>query len=42
MYNKYGNFINGAWNSASKDKIEVINPFNEEILEPFLCQLRMI
>ena len=32
MYNKYGNFINGVWNSASKDKIQVINPFNEEIL----------
>ena len=32
MYNKFGNFINGVWNSASKDKIEVINPFNEEIL----------
>ena len=32
MYSKMGNFINGYWNNNSKEKIDVINPFNEEVL----------
>ena len=32
MYSKMGNFINGSWNNNSKEKIDVINPFNEEVL----------
>ena len=32
MYNKLGNFINGQWSNVAKEKIQVINPFNEEIL----------
>ena len=32
MYNKMGNFINGSWSNNSKEKIDVINPFNEEVL----------
>ena len=32
MYNKLGNFINGEWNNNTKEKIQVINPFNEEVL----------
>jgi succinate-semialdehyde dehydrogenase/glutarate-semialdehyde dehydrogenase len=32
MYNKLGNFINGEWSNNTKEKIQVINPFNEEVL----------
>ena len=32
MYSKLGNFINGQWSNNTKEKIDVINPFNEEVL----------
>ena len=32
MYSKMGNFINGSWSNNSKETIDVINPFNEEVL----------
>jgi len=32
MYSNMGNFINGSWSNNSKETIDVINPFNEEVL----------
>ena len=32
MYSKLGNFIDGQWSNNTKEKIDVINPFNEEVL----------
>ncbi|MBL6758443.1 MAG: aldehyde dehydrogenase family protein, partial [Pelagibacteraceae bacterium] len=32
MYENLGNFINGKWSNSTQDKVEVFNPFNEEVL----------
>lgn len=32
MYENLGNFIEGKWSNNTKDKVEVFNPFNEEVL----------
>ena len=32
MYENLGNFINGKWSNSTQDKVEVFNPFNEELL----------
>ena len=29
MYSKLGNFIDGQWSNNTKEKIDVMNPFNE-------------
>ena len=32
MYENLGNFIDGKWSNSTKEKVEVFNPFNEEVI----------
>ena len=32
MYENLGNFIDGQWSNNTKEKVEVFNPFNEEVI----------
>ena len=32
MYENLGNFIDGKWSNNTKEKVEVFNPFNEEVI----------
>ena len=32
MYENLGNFIDGQWSNNTKEKLEVFNPFNEEVI----------
>ena len=32
MYENLGNFIDGKWSNNTKEKVEVFNPFNEEMI----------
>ena len=32
MYQNLGNFIDGKWSNNTKEKINVVNPCNEELL----------